>query len=740
MPENFLISKMLQDIINAANNSLGEEETERKLSLMMGEFFGIEKVVISAPARTDQQNELYGYVSNTKKTYVDNQLSEYSSFPQLIGYKNRGYRSCAIVPILVSGRVVSIVELLSNAENKFSNELISSASLGAYLTGLTLLYKTESERSLKLAGYFDSAFNGFEPQLLVSHDGKIVKANDKARKEIFTSKDANQKIDDMINMSFEQLSATVKRVPTTIQLERDGKMRIYKMTVSAVSDTLLHLALQDITELKKLGIVLDSMDMESQMGAFYLDGDLNVQSATESTKRIIGYDRSLVVGKNLIDLIIERQRGEIKELMAKNSGKERLRGATDLATSTGIPAHIRFSITKWANGYLMLFSDATSEGYSESVRNAFSDFISNTSDVVITMDELGYIKDCNVSAENVLGYSKGELVGRDLHSLYQDQSILERDIAFVRNGTKVDSSYVMLLSKNGSTVDATHSIRLFRSQESADYVIVVKELETKRKLADLEDQLEAEKNRVSRLGATGKLKSQFIYNISHELKTPITNIKGFSKLLAQGQWGDLNKDQLDALATIMGEGDRLMLIIQQVLDAAKLESEKMTLELREVDLRELADNPTIQAMRESAEHKGLKFSWNVYGDVPKISADPNKLIQVFVNLISNSIKFTNSGSIKVNITREGRTKVRCDVTDTGIGISEEDRHKLFKKFYEAPKKGLVRQEGAGTGLGLTIAQEIAKLHGGKIMCESEPGKGSTFSLVIKIKPKPKKSD
>jgi signal transduction histidine kinase len=350
------------------------------------------------------------------------------------------------------------------------------------------------------------------------------------------------------------------------------------------------------------------------------------------------------------------------------------------------------------------------------------------------------VKECNMSAENVLGYSRNELIGKDLKDLYSDASVLERDITFVRNGTKVDNSYIMLRDKLGNPVDATHSIRLFSGNGAIDYVIVIKELETKRKLADLGNQLMAEKNRVSKLTATGKLKSQFVYNISHELKTPITNIKGFSKLMSQGQWGDLNKDQLDALTTIMEEGDRLMVIIQQVLDAAKLESEKMNLELREVDLRELAENPTMQAMKETAEHKGLTFSWNVYGDVPKINADPNKLIQVFVNLISNSIKFTNKGSIKVNITRLGRTKIKCEVTDTGIGISEEDRHKLFKKFYEAPKKGLVKQEGAGTGLGLTIAQEIAKLHGGRITCESEPGKGSTFSLVIKIKPRPKKEN
>ena len=181
-----------------------------------------------------------------------------------------------------------------------------------------------------------------------------------------------------------------------------------------------------------------------------------------------------------------------------------------------------------------------------------------------------------------------------------------------------------------------------------------------------------------------------------------------------------------------------MLIIQQVLDAAKLESQKMKLELREVDLKELYNNPTIQAMQESAANKHLAFSWKVDFDVPKILADPNRLIQAFVNLIGNSIKFTDTGEIKVRISRLGKTKVRCEVSDTGIGISEDDKRKLFKKFYEAPKKGLVKQEGAGTGLGLSITHEIIKLHGGRIECRSEQGKGSTFSFSLRIKPRPKK--
>lgn len=737
MPENFLISKMLQDIILAANNTLAEGEADRQFAHMISEFFGIDKVVITT-STGEQQNELYGYVRNTKKTYVDNQLSEYSSFPELINYKNKGFKSCALVPIVVNGKVVSIVEMLSGVENKFNNELINSASLSAYLAGFTLLYRSLSDMNLKLASYFNSAFNSTDLQLLVSHDGKIVKANEKAQIDIITAKNPNESINGLIGLSFSELLALSRKVPTTISLNRDGKTKLYKVHVSTVSDKLIHVALEDTTELKRLALLLDSMDSESYIAALYLDKEFTIKTATESIKKAIGYDKNLIIGKNLIELVLERQRGEIKELLEKQSNNDKIRGTVDLATASGIAAHLHFVLLKWANGYMVMFSDATSEGYLESIRGAFTDFINSTSDVVITMDALGYIKDCNMPAESVLNYSRNDLIGKDLRTLYSDQTTFERDIAYVRNGRKVDNSYITLQGKDGVPIDATHSIRLFNNAESVDYIIVVKELQTKRKLSDLEDMLAKEKTKVYRLQSTGDLKSQFIYNISHELKTPLTNIKGFSKLLYTGEFGELNKDQLNYLATIIDETDRLMLIIQQVLDAAKLESQRMKLELREVDLKELLNNPTIQAMKQSAENKGLTFSWVVDYDAPKIMADPNRLIQVFVNLIGNSIKFTDKGSIKVKISKKGRSSVQCDIIDTGIGISDEDRHKLFKKFYEAPKKGLVKQEGAGTGLGLSITKEIIGLHGGSINCESEPGKGSKFTFNLKIKPKPKK--
>ncbi len=740
MPENLLISKMLSGIINATNNTLLDEESMQRLARMIGDFFGIERVVIKTMG-SGMHDGLYGYISNTKKAYVDNQLSEYSSFPELIDYKNRGFKSYAIVPIVIGGKVVSIAEMLSTTENKFSDELVSSASFGVYMTALTMLYKYESERNVRLASYFDSAFNVPIPQLLVSRDGRIVKANRAAYSAFLSSKNAAAKIDEAIGLGFQQLASMQKRQRNTIPLEVSGQNRAYSVSVSAISDRLLHVSLQDITDLDQLGLVLESMDSKSYVGVLYLNAKYDITNATDSLKRAIGYDRSLIIGKNLVELTVERRRGEIKETLEKQGSKARIYGTIDLAAAFGIPVHMRFVLSKWVNGYVMLLSDATSEGYIKGTRSSLADFIGSTSDAVITMDQSGYVKDCNISAEKVFGYTKSELVGREMKSIYSDPAILEKDVTYVRNGGKVDNSYAMFIGKEGKTIDGMHSIRLFRSSENADYIIMIKELETKRKIDDMESLLDKERGTVRRLKATGDLKSQFIYNISHELRTPLTNIKGFSKLLYNGEFGGLNHEQLNYLGTIIEETDRLMLIIQQVLDAAKLESEKMKLDLREVDIKELEDNPTMQSMREDAKRKGIDLNWHFGFDVPNIMADPNRLIQALVNLVGNSIKFCDKkpGLISIRVSKLGKTKVKFDVIDNGIGISQEDQKKLFRKFYEAPKKGLVKQAASGTGLGLSITHEIIKLHGGRISCDSELGKGSKFSFTLRIRPKRQKA-
>ena len=466
MPENVLISRLFQQIIEAAGSSAAEEEAQRKFSDSMAAMLGIDAVSINGMYREGvPSNGFYGYISNTRKTYVDNQLSEYSSFPELITYKNRGFKSCALVPVTIGGKVVAIVEMLSFLENKFVGEIVEPATLCAYLASTILLSKYEGERSARLASYFNAAFNGSDLQLLVSSDGRIVKANENARRELAPRNLDESSIGALVGMGFAQLAELPRKGATTVQLATGKGARLYRLSPSPLNDKLIHISLDDITELDMLSKMAESMDAESYAGAIYLDKELIVTGATDSIERAIGYDKNLITGKGIIELTIERQRGELKEMLDKRDSVPRLHGSVSLASESGVPSNLRFTLSKWANGYVMLFSDARAESYISNISNAFTDFINSTSDMVITMDASGYIKDCNMPTESVLGYPKSALLGKEMRTLYADQSAFEKNIAYARNGGKVDNSYAVLIDKNGDRIDSTHSIRLFRGPD-----------------------------------------------------------------------------------------------------------------------------------------------------------------------------------------------------------------------------------------------------------------------------------
>ena len=173
------------------------------------------------------------------------------------------------------------------------------------------------------------------------------------------------------------------------------------------------------------------------------------------------------------------------------------------------------------------------------------------------------------------------------------------------------------------------------------------------------------------------------------------------------------------------------------MDVAKLESNKLKLDRQLTEFGKLQENPSMKALEELAKSKNLTLAWNIDYNVPAFSADPNRLIQVLVNLIGNAIKFTESGGITVKVTRKNKN-IRVEVVDTGIGISKEDKAKLFKRRFLQLRNRMTTQTNSGTGLGLSIVKGIVSLHGGRIGVDSEPGKGSTFWFTIPLSEKKKR--
>lgn len=725
---DILINKVVGEVLPSFTGSVDEDALTAQFVSSIGSDFGIEDVRL-VDLSSSGKNTAEEYTVNTRKPYVDNQLSEYSAFPSLIDYRNQGYRSCALLPIMGNGRVTSILRLLSKQENKFGAELVRAVQLVSTIFGFAILYKSETRRSAKLAGYFDAAFDSAVPQMLVSRSGSIVKPNKAAIRAFGLGGQGAQSVAELFGPEFKTPPPQPGR---DVYFSLGDAHNIYRISSAQVSEGMLHLSALNVTGKVVMDSMLDALSDSRDLYVILAKWDFTIISASQNFEKAMKYSNAMLYGKRFMDFLKEVDAQNVMNAVSDAKGPSASLRLNLLAGDYIMP--VRALISRLPFGYLIAAVSAEAEAYVHEAEENISSFIESTSDIALKVDRLGYIRECNLPVESVLGYAKDELIGREARTLYNDPKVFDTDVAYVSNGGKVDNSYVHMVKKDSELVPGVEAVRLLRgSREKEGYLVIIKELETRRKLTDLEADLRKAQGEARSSNAASTQKSEFIYDITHELKTPLTNIKGFSSLLYEGQAGDLSAAQKEYVSTIIDEADRLVLIIQQVLDAAKLEARKAKLEFRDVDLKALASNPAIRSLQESARQKGLEFSWTVGYDVPTIQADQNKLVQVFVNLIGNAIKFTNSGSVRVNVLMKTKRKVECDVTDTGIGIAGEDKKRLFKKFYQAPNKDLARQEQAGTGLGLAITRSIVEQHGGKVSFDSKPGSGSRFWFILPVK-------
>ena len=228
-----------------------------------------------------------------------------------------------------------------------------------------------------------------------------------------------------------------------------------------------------------------------------------------------------------------------------------------------------------------------------------------------------------------------------------------------------------------------------------------------------------------------RLKSDFLATMSHELRTPLNSIIGFSEVLAGSD--ALNDRQRRYAANIQSSGKMLLGMINDILDLAKIESGKMEVRTEDFSIRDVCE-ALANLARPVAERKTIDLECRLDEAIPLLRQDPGKIRQIIYNLLSNAIKFTpEGGKVTLDARTEGRNVV-ISVSDTGIGIAEEDRDKIFEKFRQAGQPGqsdsVLTREHQGTGLGLSIVRELAKLLGGDVTLESRLGQGSTFTVRI----------
>ena len=382
------------------------------------------------------------------------------------------------------------------------------------------------------------------------------------------------------------------------------------------------------------------------------------------------------------------------------------------------PVEIGLNPIDTPDGYFVLAAviDITERKKFEVQLSLFASIINSSDDAIISKTTDGIITSWNHGAEKVFGYEAGEIIGKSIGLLVPaDRLIEEKEISEkIARGEEVSHYETDRIRKDG-TINVMLTISPIK--DAAGNIIGASKISR-----DITERKVYERN---------KLKSEFLANISHELRTPMNAIIGFSELLIDKKVGDLNAKQLDYLNDIHASGSHLLQLINDVLDLARIEAGKVHLTIETFSIQNAIEE-VIKVINPLAQKKRIIISLNLYDRVDMVSLDKNKFRQILYNLISNAIKFNaTGGTIYIETGIRPNNAFYLKVTDTGIGIAKENTRKLFIPFVQLDSGTTRRHEG--TGLGLALTKNIVELQKGVISVESTLGTGSTFTVVLPLK-------
>lgn len=254
--------------------------------------------------------------------------------------------------------------------------------------------------------------------------------------------------------------------------------------------------------------------------------------------------------------------------------------------------------------------------------------------------------------------------------------------------------------------------------------IAVKERDSER-VAQLETQLIEVQEARKAAEKANQVKSQFLANMSHELRTPLNAILNFNAFVADGVMGPVNDEQVNLLNQSISSGKHLLALINDVLDITKIEAGMMDLFIQEVDLSEILTS-VASVGKGLVKDKEIQFLAEIEEGLPVTFGDKRRLRQVFLNVISNAIKFTDKGQVTLRVKKLDNS-IRVEIQDTGLGIAKKDHHLVFQSFKQAKHDF---SETIGTGLGMPISKYFVESHQGKMSFDSDTGKGSTFYVEL----------
>ncbi|MAT98020.1 MAG: hypothetical protein CL608_12815 [Anaerolineaceae bacterium] len=321
-------------------------------------------------------------------------------------------------------------------------------------------------------------------------------------------------------------------------------------------------------------------------------------------------------------------------------------------------------------------------------------------------------------------------LNQDKPQLLDAHAPLAQTEQFAQNGRTTQSSLWVPLLQDGVPVGliSVHSYEPLAYGESDTQLL--RSIATQTSLAIANAQLfQQTQQQNEELRELDQLKTQFLANMSHELRTPLNSIIGFSRVILKGIDGPTTPAQEEDLQSIYTNGQHLLMLINEILDMAKIEAGKMSLNFEMINLH-TAVAPAHDTMRSLINSERVNFIWDVPEDLPEIEADAIRLRQILLNLLSNAAKFTEDGEIHLYAYADDET-IHIKVKDTGIGIAPEDFDKLFMPFAQVDTSNT--RTSSGTGLGLPITKWLIEMHQGSINFTSQPNEGTTFHVILPVR-------
>jgi len=519
-------------------------------------------------------------------------------------------------------------------------------------------------------------------------------------------------------------------------------------------------------ELIKAGALQSAIFNSANFSSIATDSNGVIQIFNVGAERMLGYAAADVLNKitpaDISDPeeVIARARTLSAELGTNiNPGFEALafkasRGIEDIYELTYIrkdgsrfPAVVSVTALrdeqKSIIGYLLIGTDNTARLEVEEERMKLDQrlrdqqfytrsLIESNIDALITTDALGIITDVNKQMEALTGCTRDELIGAPFKGCFTDPVRAIAGIKRVLSERKVSDYELTARARNGIETQVSYNASTFydRDRKLQGVFASARDVtEKKRAESALQKLHEGLARANAELDQAGRLKDEFLANMSHELRTPLNAILGMSESLLEQTSGALTPRQNKSVNTIFKSGAHLLSLINDILDLSKVESGKLELNPEPVNVREFCES-CLQFVGAQATQKNIAVSLDSDQCSATIEADPKRLKQILVNLLTNAVKFTpENGRIGLKVTTPSEEQmVQFTVWDTGIGIAPEDERLLFRSFSQIDS-GLTRAQ-EGTGLGLVLVARLVELHGGSVTLESKVGSGSRFIVRL----------